>query len=366
MASQPPRTLASGTIRVRWPRSTVRCSSPRRRADLAAYRESVRDLYRRLRDLGIDARFIRSHVLPDWWRDELAGSDANRALAEAYIAKVLGFRVEDLRDSARELTLPALPSVRFKRYKGEVDDKVRISALVAQRAVAALARSTGHRLPAFEKLQTAGEIRAAILRRSEYVDLESLLLFCWEAGVPAIHLAHRPAGSKPFDGMAAFICGRPMVILATGRDGPPWLAFYVAHELGHIMLGHVRAGAHALVDETLTGSPGSGTQEREADRFACELLTGFPDPRLQDLKVTGPRLAVVAAQSGPARGVAPGVFALIYAKSNNQWPVAQSALRHLGLDTGGQKAIAEQLRRRMEDADLAETEERLLSVLEAA
>ena len=335
-------------------------------ATITAYRESVRDLYRRLRELGIDAPFVRSHVLPDWWRDELADTNANRALAEAYIAKQLGLKVEDLRDPAREIRLPALAGLRFKRYKNEIDDKVRVSALVAQRAAVALVRSIGDRIDPFQGTQTAAGIRAAILRRAGYVDLASLLQYCWDAGIPVVHLAHRPAGSKPFDGMAAFIGGRPIVILATGRDGPPWLAFHVAHELGHIMLGHVRPGAHALVDETLTGNSGNGTQEKEADRFACELLTGSPEPRLQDRRVRGAGLAVAAARSGPPLGIDPGVYALIYAKSNNRWPVAQSALVHLGLDAGGRKAIAEQLRRRTEDAELSETEERLLSVLEAA
>jgi hypothetical protein len=333
---------------------------------IAAYRESVRDLYRRLGALGIDAPFLRSHLLPDWWRDELADSDANRALAEAFIAKQLGFKVEDLRDSARQLRLPALASLRFKRYKNEVDDKVRVSALVAQRAATALVRAIGDRIDSFQGGQAAAGIREAILRRAGYVDLASLLQFCWEAGIPVVHLAHRPAGSKPFDGMAAFIDGRPIIVLATGRDGPPWLAFHVAHELGHVMLGHVHPGTQALVDETLTGSAGGGTQEKEADRFALELLTGFPDPRMQDRRVTGARLAVIAAQSGPAQGVDPGVYALIYAKSTNRWPAAQIALGHLGLDTGGREAIAQQLRRRLEVADLSETEERLLTVLEAA
>ncbi len=349
--------------------STLKATCRRRTSSeeetIAAYRESVRDLYQRLRRLGIDAGFVRSFVLPEWWQDELADVGANRALAEAYIAKQLGFSVDELRDAGRELRLPSLSAVRFKRYRNEVDDRVRVSALVAQRAAAALVRSAGGVLPPFEGPQSARQVREAILRRSRYVDLETLLDFCWGAGIPVLHLAHRPAGSKPFDGMAGFVDDRPLIVLATGRDSPPWLAFYVAHELGHIMVGHVRPGTQAWVDGTLTSTSGS-SPEREADRFACEVLTGFESPQIKDLRAGALQLAVVASRSGPPRGIDPGVYALIYAKSNNRWPAAQAALRHMGLDAGGQRQVAARLRSHLRDADLSESEERILSVLEAA
>jgi len=251
------------------------------------YRVSVRDLRERLKQRGFDWPFVRSFVLPEWWEDEMADVEANRALAEAYIAQQLGFRVEELRSRHTPLTLPPLAEVRFKRTKNQVDDKVRASAIVALRAAKVVVRSVSGRVPPFsEKYQDAREIRDAILRRSEYVDLESLLAFCWESGIAVIQLAHTPAGSKRFDGMAAIVEGRPVIVLASGRDGAPWLAFYVAHELGHVMLRHVRSDTGPLVDGTLASATGAGTHERDADRFACEVLTGAPKPTIRDMKLT--------------------------------------------------------------------------------
>ena len=49
----------------------------------------MQDLYTRLVTIGFDADFLRRAVLPDWWEDSLAGVPANRALAEAAIARHL-------------------------------------------------------------------------------------------------------------------------------------------------------------------------------------------------------------------------------------------------------------------------------------
>ncbi len=340
---------------------------PRKQGDRAiAYRASVRDLHRRLKQRSFDWPFVRSFVLPEWWEDEMADVEANRALAEAYIARQLRFSAVELRDTERPLTLPPTAQVRFKRYKNQVDDKVRASTIVALRAAEVVVRSVGDCLPVFSGPRSARDVRNAVLRRSQYVDLDSLLRFCWEAGIAVIPLAHVPSGSKRFDGMAAFVDRRPIIVLASGRDGPPWLTFHVAHELGHILLGHARSDMGALVDGTLASATGSSTHEREADRFACEVLWGDAEPRIRDLKVKAPRLAVIAAESGPTQGVDPGVFVLVYARSNNRWPVAQSALKYLGLESGGQEKVAEALERYLAGADLSEADERFLSVLGAA
>lgn len=336
-----------------------------RRYSAIPYHSSLADLYSRLGNTGFDRTFLRNFVLPDWWEDKLADIEANRALAEAYVARQLGFSVKDLRERSRPLTLPPAPGVRFKRYRDQVDEAVRASALVALRAASVVVRAVGDRLLEASP-KSARTIRDQILRHSRYVDLDSLLDFCWQSGIVVIQLAHLPTRAKRFDGMAACLDGHPVIVLASRRDGPPWLAFHLAHELGHLMLGHVGPSTRALVDTSLEAAAGTSSAEREADRFACEVLTGFEEPTIPNLTVAAPRLAAVANRSGPDRGVDPGVFALIYAKSNDRWGVAQTALKYLGLDSGGRERIAERLSASLGAAELSEDDARFLAVLKAA
>ena len=309
---------------------------------------------------------MQSFVLPEWWEDELADIEANRSLAEAYLARQLGFTNKELRDRDRPLSWPKMAQVRFKRYKNTIDDKVRASTLVAQRAAGGVVRAIEGRVKPFAVPQSAQDLRDQVLINSRFVDLDSLVSLCWEMGIPVLYLAHTPKGSKRFDGMAAFIGHRPVIVLASGRDGAPWLAFHLAHELGHIMLGHVAPGKAPVVDGQLTAATDSGGHEREADRFACELLTGDASPRIRNLNASAAKLAVIAERKGPSEGVDPGVFALIYARSNNRWPVAQNALKYLERDTGGQAMVASILRKHLPEANLSESDERFLNVLKIA
>ncbi len=326
-----------------------------------AYRASIRDLAQRLSEKGFSWPFVKSCVLPEWWDDKMADVEANRALAEVYIAKHLGFGMEELQDRARPLSPPRMAGVRFKRYKNEadVDDKARASAVVALSMASSLVWAISSGLPQLQR-RSAREVRDAILRESRYVDLDTLLAFCWGAGIPVLRLDRTPG--KRFDGMAAFADGRPVIVLASCRDSPPWLAFYVAHELGHIMLGHVRADTGAWLDVKIDSDVHS-QDERNADRFACEVLSGFAEPKIKDLRLKAHPLALTAARSGPEQGVDPGAFALIYARSNNRWAVAQDALKYLGLGTGGRARIAEHMAEHLSDSELPESEERFLSAL---
>lgn len=297
----------------------------------------------------------------------MADDEVNRALAESYIARSLGFGIVELRDRNRPLSLPRMANGHFKRYKNEIDDRVRASALVAQTVAAVVVRAVAPDLPDFAGPRAASDIRSSILRENVYVDLGSLLDYCWQAGIVVIPVAQLPGGGKRFDGLAAFIEGRPVIILASGREEASRWAFYLAHELGHVMLKHVRPESKAWVDGNISGDDGTrSSQEKGADRFACEVLTGYATPEIPDLKKNAVALAFTAAQAGPRQGIDPGVYTLIYAKSNDRWGVAQNALKRLGLDKGGRNLVAEELSRRLAHADLVEADERLLGILQAA
>ena len=300
--------------------------------------------------------------MPEWWDDELADVEANRAMAEGFIAKQLGFSLQELQDRDRELSMPPIVEARFKRYKNQVDAKVLASALVAQQVAGRVIGAIGDELPEFEYFD-ATDIREEILRNKPYVDLESLLDFCWGSGIPVVQLSQVPTAGKRFDGMAAFVDDHPVIVLASNRDSPPWLAFHLSHELGHVMLKHVGPG-QSLLDPSLSGRADGGEYEREADAFACEVLTGHPEPTIGNMQLAAPQLAAFVERHAARLGVDAGVLALVYAKSNDRWGPAQMALKYLDLEAGGRAAVASRLSPWLPDvAELSEADERLLQVL---
>lgn len=330
-----------------------------------AYRTAVKDLYSRLKERGFDRAFLQEFVLPEWWDDELADVEANRAMAESYIAKQLGFSLQELQHRERELSMPLIVEARFKRYKNQVDSSVLASALLAQQAAGRVIGAIGDQLPPFQCF-SATEIREEILRIKPYVELDSLLDFCWDKGIPVIQLSQVPKAGKRFDGMAAFVDDHPVIVLASNRDSPPWLAFHLAHELGHVMLKHVGPG-QSVLDPSLSGSADGGKYEDEADAFACKTLTGHSEPAIDNLQLKAPQLATFVAGHSTRLGVDAGVLALVYAKSNDRWAPAQKALKYLNLETGGRDAVALRLKRWLPDlGKVSEADERLLQVLISA
>ncbi len=319
------------------------------------------DVYRRLRAKGFEEEFVQSFVLPDWWEDDLAAVPANRALAESYISRGLGFAISELHDPAADLSLSLASPPRFKRYKNQVDEHGLAAALVAQRA-AALISARLSELPPYERGLDGRKARQRILEKRPYVDLESLLEFCWEQGIVVFYLARIPKRSKPFSGMAMFCGERPVVVLGSKRDAPAWNSFHLAHELAHVLAGHVQPGQPALADADLTTKgPEVDETEREADRIACEILTGNPNPQPPLRRWKAARLAIEAKLVGPKYGVDPGIYALIYGKVNNRWPVAQNALKSLGTDSGAHALVEEALTRRL--GEVEESMDRFLGVL---
>lgn len=71
------------------------------------------------------------------------------------------------------------------------------------------------------------------------------------------------------DGMTFFM-GETPIILFDEKALPSRAKFTVAHELGHIILGHVKPGSITTVNRE--PSPGDAPEERAANQFAARLL----------------------------------------------------------------------------------------------
>ena len=175
------------------------------------------------------------------------------------------------------------------------------------------------------------ELRQSILRSKPFIDLQSLLAACWALGVPVIHLRVFPLDAKRMHAMAARVAGRHAILL--GRDAfyPAPVAFTLAHEIGHVMLGHVAATAAVVDVGDPSEAPQGDREEEEADRYALELLLGRsrPDILTSAKRFNSRQLAQAVLDQGPTLGIEPGTLALCLAHANGMWPVAVAALQHV-------------------------------------
>lgn len=147
-----------------------------------------------------------------------------------------------------------------------------------------------------------------------------------------LHFGHGlPKGACRPDGFAARVNGRPVIVLCNGKRHPAWQLFILAHELGHIACGHVADGG-MLVDEKVDSSDADG-EERQANEYAAELLTGRPPRRFH---ATGrwpsaANLSADALAAGAAHQIDPGHVVLNYANTMGPgfYAVANAALKQL-------------------------------------
>jgi hypothetical protein len=304
-------------------------------------------LFRRLKTVGYDEAFLRRVVLPDWWDDSLAANPVNRAQVELHVAQRLGLPLADLTTSSRPLELPGTKNIRLKRAKAGADRADVAPGMIVARNLAALVLPHLRDVPPLPANLTAATFRQSILARHRTVDLAGLLEACWTHGIAVFHFAPLPSASKKFAGMAYFEGTRPVVVLASGYDAPPRMAFYLAHEVGHILRSHVVPGGGILADSDLDGAT-EDEQEKEADADALEILSGRRDPKFErTYGLTAEKLRVRARLFEEQHGVHAGTVALIYGKTSKRMPVAAKALTLMNMDTGARAIVAEALRRRL-------------------
>ncbi|MEI9960076.1 MAG: ImmA/IrrE family metallo-endopeptidase [Limisphaerales bacterium] len=179
------------------------------------------------------------------------------------------------------------------------------------------------------------------------MDLGGLLEACWAHGIAVFHFSPLPSAAKKFAGMAYYEGNRPVIVLASVYDAPPRQAFYLAHEVSHIMRGHVKPGGDMLADSDLDRTT-EDKDEKVADEDALELLTGERKPNFSPTYgLTAPKLRAAAERYEKEHGVHAGSITLIYGKTAQRMPVAMAALKLMNMDIGARSIEAEALRRRL-------------------
>lgn len=292
--------------------------------------ESAADFKRRLVGNGLSAKIIEA-AWPEWWSEDADTSASARTELRFSVARKLGLDPRTLLDD-REPRWIWEDAARFKSFRGDVRGH--------QPAISSFGMALGRILlsamppPDYEMegTVTAARLRETVLGNARLVGLHELLLVSWGLGIPVIHLRTYPLTAKKMSAMSVCVDGRYVILLAKDGTYPAPSAFHLAHELGHIFLGHLAPG-QSIVDLGGLGDPDDEPDDEEfaADAFAMELLTGDPDPQFQ---IAGggrssSELAQQALQRMDEYRIEPGTLALAYGHFTGHWDTAMGALQRI-------------------------------------
>lgn len=280
--------------------------------------DPMKILYQRLRAVGFDTPYVRNFALPSWWDDGAAQNDSGYQEGLLLLSRHLGLSLKSLQDESAPLELREFGPCNFKKSEGVTEGDLAIARSICTRAAQIAAASI--QTPWEGKVPVDGsEIREAILNTgARWVSLSSLLDWCWSNGIPVLHITSFPRSSKKMDGMAALVDGRPIIVLCKNVKQEAWLLFILAHELGHIVRGHVSQNG-VLVDEHIA-KDSTDEQEAEANATAVEILTGDSGCRFSSPGrwLNAKKLAMAAKEHGRIHQIDPGHIVLNY--SNYKGP----------------------------------------------
>lgn len=283
-------------------------------------------LVNKLRQAGISRAAIAA-AWPSWWTEDAARSPSGRAELRFGLARSLGLEAKTLLGEQVEFIWN--DEARFKHVSTESGAERAVLASYGIAIGRLLLRGTSRHNPV--DALSAENLREAILINHQFVDLKSLISTCWALGVPVIHLRVFPLEAKSMHAMVVTVDGRFAILLGRDASYPAPIAFTLAHELGHILLGHL-TGSAALIDlDDPATAKDEDVQEREADAFALTLLTGSAEPQIDTNidRFGAQSLARAALEAGPMYAVEPGTLALCLAYRRAVWPVANAALRYI-------------------------------------
>lgn len=91
----------------------------------------------------------------------------------------------------------------------------------------------------------------------------------YEKGARIIEKAQLSQAAHRTDGMTFYVQNTP-VVLYDEKKSPMRAKFTVAHEVGHIIMGHVKPGRFTVANRE--PQPGDAPEEQAANQFAARLL----------------------------------------------------------------------------------------------
>ena len=175
------------------------------------------------------------------------------------------------------------------------------------------------------------------------VALDTILEDLWNRGIPVVPTHTLPVPG--FQGLAAVVEGRPVVVLGHKHDEPGRAAFRVAHEVGHIAKGDCTSASPVIDkdDEILADDD----MEQLADQYAIRMLAGrdtvpqLGESTFGDFRDLAERAAVVERETGADAGA----ILFSWARTTGDYRMATLATKALYLSTGATRSLREHFKK---------------------
>lgn len=297
---------------------------------MAVAKNSMQPLFSKLQTSGLDARFVKT-LLPDWWDDSLADTPSGYQQAALILARIFTIKPDSLWAVG---TQPVFAIPENRKFKHSVDTEpaeLDVACALAFSA-ARIVKSGLESIPVVHDIPSAAKLRHQFLQENKWIGLKELVDFSYSIGIPIIYLEKFPAGAKKMHGLALDCDGRPVIVL-TRKHKRGYLLFDLAHELGHIALNHLSQGGF-IVDNVINADESVDDDERAANAYALELLTGDAQKRIKpasrNLRI--PELARAALAYGEKNHIDPTHVAMNYGYTTGHWGVANGAVALIGKD----------------------------------
>ena len=294
----------------------------------------MQNILKRLEQRGLQAKYVRARALPAWWDAELENDPTVVAEAAGYIAKRLGLDIASVFTPDANIAFKGQTQPKFKKRQNTDEQSLEVAQGLALRVAEIVQYATPL---AYEPPNlSAAEIRQRLLVEDAAVSLGNLLSFCSSVGIPVVHYADLPQGIKKVDGLVACFNGQPVIVICCAKRSYAWLAFILAHELGHILCGHVTE--QVFVDENIAEEE-QDAEETEANEFAATLLLGqLKGYNWQKLPHCG-TLVSQAKRLASQHQVDPGTVCLNYAWQTQDWITGMAALKKFEKDANAPALI---------------------------
>lgn len=327
--------------------------------------QSFRTLLRRLSKAGFPKDFAQQAILPDWWDDECADDPSLVQDIEIRVARFLGLSMSVVADSSGALDPPQYPDAQLRRIRDTDRPRLAPAMHAAMRIAAAVVRNLHHTVPAPRTPPRDGlKWRDEITGTRGAPPLTAVAGHLWKLGIPIVPLDLLPAPS--FQGMAYIVEDRPVILLGHKHDEPGRVAFVIAHEAGHVAAGDCAVG-RPIVDDKETGITDNAEMERQADRYATQVLMGDVEvPRVDDTVTDFKDLARRAIDIERDKGADAGTVIFSWAHRTGDYAKATMAVKELRRSNGARQELRKLLNQYVDFAGAAETDRLLLQCAHGA